>query len=180
MYEINFSTLAILKKDDLQTLLYSLNESGEVPQNLKKGNLRTMQIWAKASNLIDGSNLTEIGKLAITKDPYFEATVTDWLIHFQLSLGGYETFSYFIRDFLHNHSKTSIDEIPENLKKAVRLLIRIYTDPQAISKSKFLIKNGNSFSSGNPDLSNPFTIGYLLAEIWDRDFSSHRCLTRAC
>ena len=47
--------------------------------------LRQAKPWAIAANLINDQGLTAEGKLVTTKDPYLEATVTDWLIHLHLS-----------------------------------------------------------------------------------------------
>ena len=56
----------------------------------------------------------------------------------------------------------------------IRLILQTYSESKAITKCRFLIQNGNRFSTGNSDLSNPYTVGYLLAEIWGRDFGSRR------
>jgi hypothetical protein len=51
-------------------------------------------------------------------------------------------------------------------------MLKTYTENSAIAKNKFLTKTGDQFSTGEPDLSNPYITGYLLAKIWERDFGS--------
>jgi hypothetical protein len=171
-----------LRKDDLR---YILTES--LPSRSKKPNfaaLRTAKQWAVAANLMNDRGLTNEGRLVTTKDPYLEATVTDWLIHFHLSLTEDSLWKYFVHEFLPRHTTFSQDELlnccieifttesPDRLLKKVRLLLKTYTDSQAISKGKFITKEKKSYSAGNPDLSNHYTTGYLLAKIWERDFHS--------
>jgi hypothetical protein len=54
----------------------------------------------------------------------------------------------------------------------VRLLLKTYTDSQAIAKGNFLTQDKKLYSAGHPDLSNYYTTGYLLAKIWEHDFQS--------
>jgi hypothetical protein len=51
-------------------------------------------------------------------------------------------------------------------------ILKTYTDLGAIAKSQFLTHTPKAYSIGNPDLSNPYTTGYLLAKIWQRDFKA--------
>jgi Protein of unknown function (DUF4007) len=171
-----------LRKDDLR---YILTEY--LPPRSNKPNssaLRTAKQWAIAANLISDRGLTNEGRLVSTKDPYLEATVTDWLIHFHLSLGKQSLWKYFVYEFLPHHSTFTQDELlnccteilntesQDRLLKKVRLLLKTYTDSQAISKGKFITKENKLYSVGNPDLSNHYMTGYLLAKIWERDFQS--------
>ena len=122
------------------------------------------------------------GKLVATKDPYLETTVTDWLIHFHLSLGDRSLWHYFVYEFLPKHSLFTQEELldscievfstesPDQLKKSLRLILKTYTEPQAIAKNKFLMQNKKHYSIRDSDLSNPYAVGYLLAKIWERDF----------
>jgi len=195
---------SILNKEELRQLLgsvateNSLITSAELTNRteLKGNKLRSLKYWAERANLVNRNTLTPEGKLVTTKDPYLETAVTDWLIHFHLSLGDiasqksyknladWNIWTYFVYWFLPEHSKFSFDELlntcinifttepQEKLKKAIRLMLRTYSEPLALEKCKFLTQNGKSFSIGVSDLSNPYTIGYLLAEIWERDFGS--------
>jgi Protein of unknown function (DUF4007) len=171
-----------LQKDDLRYLLTEY-----LPPKSNKPNssaLRTAKQWAIAANLINDCGLTNEGRLVSTKDPYLEASVTDWLIHFQLSLGEQSLWKYFVYEFLPHHVTFTQDELlnyctevfntesSDRLLKKVRLLLKTYTDSQAISKGKFITKENKSYSVGNPDLSNHYTIGYLLAKVWERNFQS--------
>jgi hypothetical protein len=52
------------------------------------------------------------------------------------------------------------------------LILKTYTDPHAIAKSKFLSQQQKQYQTGNSDLSNPYTIGYFLAKLWAQQFKS--------
>lgn len=171
---------APLKKDDLRSLLQA-TEAG-LPATSRPA--KAAQRWAKVIYWLDELSLTSEGRLVIERDPYLEATVTDWLIHFHLSSGNWKVWTSFVYDFLPNHTTFASTELinfcaslfpnenPENLKNSIRLILRTYTETSAIAKNKFLVKTGDQFSTGKPDLSNPYTIGYLLAKIWERNFRS--------
>jgi hypothetical protein len=171
-----------LRKDDLRYLLteYLLPRSNKPNSSA----LRTAKQWAIAANLISDRGLTNEGRLVSTKDPYLESTVTDWLIHFNLSLDKQSLWKYFVYEFLPHHATFTQDELlsysteifkaesPDRLLKKVRLLLKTYIDSQAISKGKFITQENKLYLAGNPDLSNHYTTGYLLAKVWERDFQS--------
>jgi hypothetical protein len=105
-----------LRKDDLR---YILTES--LPLRSQKPNsaaLRTAKQWAIAANLMNDRGLTDEGRLVATKDPYLEATVTNWLIHFNLrnpDISNYYTTAYLLakiweRDF-QSASSVLVDRI---------------------------------------------------------------------
>lgn len=97
---------------------------------------RTAQQWAIAASLLDEQGLTPEGQLVATKDPYLEATVTDWLIHFNLSQNDRSLWHYVVYDFLPEHSSFTLDELlngciegfttasPDRSKKHLRLILR--------------------------------------------------------
>jgi len=173
-----------LRKNDLRSLLAHLAQPNAGELSLSGATLRKTQSWAIAANLLGDRGLTDEGKLVATKDPYLETTVTDWLIHFYLSLNERSLWHYFVYEFLPNHSSFTQEELvnscvsvfptesPDKLKKSVRLTLRTYTESEAIAKSKLLIQDKKQYSTGYSDLSNPYTTGYLLAKIWERDFKS--------
>jgi hypothetical protein len=181
-----------LKKADLRLLLLAIAEAplgvsldslaGQT--GLTPAAFRNATQWAQATQLLDERGLTPEGKLVITKDPYLEATVTDWLMHFHLSLGDRSLWRYFVYEFLSEHSSFTQDEFlnhcievftiesPDQLKKSVQLILKTYMEPQAIAKNKFLTQENNRYIVGNPDLSNFYVTGYLLAKSWERHFKS--------
>ncbi|WP_448604350.1 DUF4007 family protein [Thermoleptolyngbya sp.] len=146
--------------------------------------LRQVKQWAIAANLINDQGLTAEGKLVTTKDPYLEATVTDWLIHLHLSLGDRSLWQLFVFEFLPDYSEFTQDELlnyftnvfssesSDSLRKVTQSILKTYIDSEAIAKSQFLTYTQKMYSTGNPDLSNPYTTGYLLAKIWQRDFKA--------
>ena len=137
-----------------------------------------------AAGLLDEQGLTAEGRLVATKDPYLESTVTDWLIHFNLSANEYSIWNHFVYEFLPSHSSFTKAELtssvieaftsesPEKLQENALLLLKSYIEPQSISKHKFLTQERKSYLVGSPDLTNPYTTGYLLAKIWEREFGS--------
>nr|MCU0569979.1 hypothetical protein [Oculatellaceae cyanobacterium Prado106] len=116
-----------------------------------------------------------------------------WLIHGHLSLGDTRfdrgnVWQYFVYEFLPNHSSFSQNDLlnactetfpilsSAALQKLVRLVLNTYIDGQAIAKNRFLILNQKQYSTGQSDLSNPYTVGYLLAKTWERDFQSRQAV----
>ncbi|NJK34779.1 MAG: DUF4007 family protein [Oscillatoriales cyanobacterium SM2_2_1] len=176
MSELDFSTLSLLRKEDLRLLLCSLREDTNQPNNLSARNVRNAKKWARAANLVDTKGLTELGKVVICNDPNLEAVVTDWVIHFQLSLSNHPLYNYFVYDYVKNHYQIKENNLAVSTTKAIRLLTSIYTESEALAKCKFIIKDGKGFSLGTPDLTNSCTIAYLLAEIWMRDYPDNRSL----
>lgn len=175
-----FPPLAPLHKEALRYLL----TSSPTAQPPSAAALRNARKWAIAANLLDDQGLTAEGKLVATKDPYLEATVTDWLIHFHLSSGDRSLWQLFVFEFLPQHSEFTQDELlnyfanvssmesTDALHKVTRSILKTYTDSAAIANSQFLTCGRKAYSIGNPDLSNPYTTGYLLAKIWERDFKA--------
>ena len=176
-----------LNKTHLRSLLGAIAQSPPgtslaAQTGLTTAAFRNATQWARAANLLDDRGLTPEGKLVATKDPYLETTVTDWLIHFHLSLGDRSLWHYFVYEFLSKHSLFTQEELldscievfstesPDQLKKSLRLILKTYTEPQAIAKNKFLMQNKKRYSTGDSDLSNSYAVGYLLAKIWERDF----------
>ncbi len=169
-----------LKKDVLRSLLsHSRSATAPAPSTAE---LRNAQWWAIEADLLNEQGLTPEGALVVDKDPYLETTVTDWLIHFHVSSGDHNLWKYFVFEFLSEHSEFSQAELsesciylfqsesPDILHKNVQLILKTYSDNGAIAKSRFLTPVGENYSIGHPDLSNPYTVGYLLAKVWERDF----------
>jgi hypothetical protein len=171
-----------LRKDNLR---YVLTES--LPHRSHKPSasaIDTAKQWAIVANLMNDRGLTNEGKLVAAKDPYLEANVTNWLIHFQISLMGKSLWKYFVYEFLPQNKTFTQDKLlnccieifstesANQLLKKVRLLLKTYTDSQSIAKSNFLVHEQKLYITGKPDLSNPYTTGYLLAKIWERNFQS--------
>ena len=173
-----------LRKADLQRLLSQMAQNSAAPS----ADLRAARQWAMAASLLDEQGLTAEGRLVATKDPYLEATVTDWLIHFNLSSSEYSIWNHFVYQFLPSHSSFTKAELtssvienftlepPEKLQESVRILLKSYTDSQSISKHKFLTQKNNVYSAGNSDTTNSYTTAYLLAKIWEREFGSRSTL----
>jgi len=173
-----------LNKVDLRSLLADLAQSKTGELLLSDSDRYKTQEWAIVAGLIDQKGLTVEGTIVAKKDPYLETVVTDWLIHFRLSLSDWNLCRYFVYNFLPDHSTFTQDELLnsyittftkkslDQLKTSVRLLLKTYLDPRSIAKHRFLEQKKKVYSTGNSDLSNPYTLGYLLAKIWERDFGS--------
>jgi Protein of unknown function (DUF4007) len=173
-----------LCKNTLRSLLAQSLQPNSQTASLSAQTLRRARQWAIAANLLDENGLTPEGHLVITKDPYLETTVTDWVIHFYLSLDNYSLWHYFIYEFLQEHvsftqeellnscTRRFINESPDKLRKSIRLILKAYIEAEAISKNRFLIQKEKTYSIGDSDLSNPYTVGYFLAKSWDQKYKT--------
>lgn len=179
-----------LKKDDLRLLLVAISKAIPGTNPIKKIDLTPSALdnatqWAKASCLLDEQGLTPEGELMALKDPYLEATVTDWVMHINLGLGDNRSlWSYIVCEFLSVHSQFTLDNLledchsiftkqtSEQLKKNIKLILKTYTEKSGILNINFLEKTKSVYSIGNPQCSNVYTIGYLLAKIWEDSFGS--------
>lgn len=172
-----------LNQDDLRSLLQAM--AANTTPSLSDRALQGAKQWAIAAHWMNQQGLTAEGRLVATKDPYLETTVTAWLLHFHFST---ESESALWRDFvfeflpehktftqneLINHCLESFpDESPVKLKKQINTILKAYTDSGTPAKSKFLTQINKTYSIGNSEISNPYTIGYLLAKVWERDYKA--------
>ena len=153
-----------------------------------------MKSWAIRTGLVSGNYLSPEGKIVLEKDVYLESNITEWLMHFYLSFGdkGLQSppddpaqwggWSYFVYTFLPQHSTFTGDdllhhsvlvfdqEIPKNLLKKFRFVLRAYTESQALASCKFLTLEKDQYLAGYARLPNPYLVGYFLAKLWERDF----------
>lgn len=160
------------------------------------GNEKVLRIksWAIRSGLVKNNRLSPEGEVVWRLDRYLESVVTDWLMHFYLSFGDkglaeppkdpadWGGWSYFIYTFLPEYSTfTSNDllhysalifneETPKNLTKNFKIVLRAYTESQALASCKFITLEEDQFCAGKPRLPNPYLVGYFLAKLWERDF----------
>jgi hypothetical protein len=153
-----------------------------------------MKSWAIRAGLVSGNYLSPEGKIVLEKDVYLESNITEWLMHFYLSFGdkGLQSppddpaqwggWSYFVYTFLPQHSTFTGDdllhhsalvfdqEIPKNLLKKFKFVLRAYTESQALASCKFLTLEEDQYLAGYVRLPNPYLVGYFLAKLWERDF----------
>jgi hypothetical protein len=174
-------------KDTLENLMVRTSLG-----NAKVGRIKS---WAIRAGLIENNELNQEGKIVWKLDPYLESITTDWLMHFSLSFGGqrlqkihdnpadWGAWTYFIYTFLSEHKTFTFEEFLEYsdtvfeqekqiISQRIRYILKAYTEPQALAGCKFLTQDENTYQSGNPRLPNPYLVGYFLAKLWERDFSS--------
>lgn len=163
------------------------------------GNEKVLRIksWAVRSGLVLKNFLSPEGQIIMRYDPYLDSPITDWVMHLHLcchkNVEGSKTlyppptqasdwggWSYFVFDFLSNHDSFKLENLIDEsskifketkrlLSKNFRILIRAYVEE--ISGCGFLRSIGNDeYECGRPDLSNPYTLMYILAKVWERDF----------
>jgi Protein of unknown function (DUF4007) len=209
--QLSFSGTFALKKEDLCKILRAaaeeqgLNDSDKglsKEDNDKELSRRTglgipklrIRGWATRSGLVSGNFLSPEGKLILGKDPYLESPITNWFMHFYLSLGdkGLQTptetpadwggWPYFVYTFLPSYRTFTSDDLvhtsalvfeqetTKSLTKNFKFALRAYTEEQALANCKFLIQEGDQYIAGHPHLPNPYLVGYLLAKLWERDF----------
>lgn len=209
--QLSFSGTFALKKEDLLKILRAAAEEQGLKSSTKElskeesdkelsertglgiPKLR-MKVWASRAGLVADDFLTPEGELVLEKDPYLESPITNWLMHFYLSLGdkGLKTppaapadwggWTYFIYTFLPNYRAFTSDDLvhtsalvfeqetPKNLTKNFKFVLRAYTEEQALANCKFLIQENNQYVAGQAELPNPYLVGYFLAKLWERDF----------
>jgi len=163
-----------------------------------------IKAWSIRSGLVDRitGKLTPQGAIVRKHDPYLQSPITDWLMHFYLSFGDHGLaappsdaaewggWTWFIYTFLPTHpsfSRSTLDnaanQIYETEKKKAKSIsddllkvLKAYTDKKdALSQINFLQSpEKDRYTAGAPKLANVYLIGYLLAKIWERDFSSRQ------
>jgi Protein of unknown function (DUF4007) len=203
--QLSFHTTFALKKEDLGKILQVAAEEqgleGSLDVLMEKtglGNKKVgpMRSWAMRTGLVSNNSLTPEGKVVLKKDPYLKSPITDWLMHFYLSLGDkglqappsvpadWGGWTYFVYTFLpqnrvftHNelvsHGTFAFEqETSQKLTKNFKILLRAYTEDHALAACKFLTLEGEQYTSNdnNQCLPNPFAVGYLLSKLWERDF----------
>lgn len=207
--QLSFHTTFALKKEDLLKILQVAVEKQGLDDSLANLITRTglgnkkvqgMKSWAMRTGLVRENHLSPEGAIALAKDPYLESRVTDWLMHFYLSLGNrgiqrppenpadWGGWAYFVYTFLPEHRTFTIDELVQHsctifqqethktIYENFRFVLRAYTEQQAIAGCQFIEKlDKERFKVRKLDLANPaipYIIGYFLAKIWQRDFDS--------
>lgn len=157
--------------------------------------VRPMISWVTRGGLIKDKDLSPEGKIILKLDPHLESLTTDWFMHFYLSFGsnGLKTppddptewggWTYFVYSFLPEHKAFTLNELqhnsilifqeekPQSLVKNFRIVLRAYTESQALAACKFLTVEDNQYQAGNSRLPNSYLVGYFLAKLWERDFS---------
>jgi len=92
-----------------------------------------------------------------------------WLVLLRLYLPA--SAQHFTGDDLLHHSALVFDqEIPKNLLKKFKFVLRAYTESQALASCKFLTLEEDQYLAGYVRLPNPYLVGYFLAKLWERDF----------
>lgn len=185
-----------LNKEDLRLCLSTWVEQPHISLaatakhlGLSPQRVSNAQQWAILGNFLNSQGLTSIGKLALEKDPYLEATVTDWIMHLYCSLHNlgspnnhddWGVWAYIIYDFLKTNPKfdrptltqSLSDKFPDHkVSEITNNFLKIYLQKEALANCSFLTKDENLYSTGSANLKNAYTVGYLLSIIWQRDFS---------
>jgi len=164
---------------------------------LSQQRVSNAQQWASLGGLLNAQGLTDIGKIALEKDPYLEATVTDWILHFYFSFNGHglqpqpENFadwgiwSYLIYDFLKSNSTFTREALQKSIsqnfpkfraEEIANTFLKTYSQKEAVSKCCFLTQNEDNYVTGDGNLRNTYIVGYLLATVWQRDFGSQESI----
>lgn len=195
-----------MKKDDLKRVLAVAQEEDGLNAPLEAlmsktglGNKKVgpVKSWAGRSGLIADGRLTPEGQIVTKYDPSLTSPVTDWLMHFYLSLSGkglspvptraadWGGWTYFVYDFVPGRSAFSLgdlifygkeefaDERESGLNSNFKILLRAYTDRGALSQIEFIKDdNADGFRCNAAKLPNAYAIGFILARIWERDFGA--------
>jgi len=161
------------------------------------GNEKVLRVksWAIRSGLVQDNKLSLEGTLILEKDPYLKSPLTDWFMHFYLSLGDnglaqpptdpaeWGGWTWFVYSFLPEHfsfttenlvyeaSQVFENETASGIEKNFRYVLRAHTEAEALESCQFLQKlSDNKYIAGEAQLPNPYMVGYFLAKLWERDF----------
>lgn len=211
MPEFNLSyhgTFALKKEDILRMLKVAEEEQGadDTKQNLMSrtglGNEKVLRIktWSIRSGLVDRitGKLTPQGAIVLAQDPYLQSPITDWLMHFYLSLSDnglaapptdpaeWGGWTWFVYTFLPTHpsfSRITLDNAANQIyetenKKAKSIsadllkVLKAYTDKKdALSQINFLKSSAkDQYIAGEAILPSDELIAYFLAMLCERDF----------
>lgn len=92
-------------------------------------------------------------------------------------------WSYFIFQFLPQQPTFTLDtlidrsaivfpqEASKSLHKNFRIVLRTYTEPEALANGKILVFKGDQYVASQFPLTNPYMVAYFLAKLWERDFA---------
>lgn len=202
--QLSFHTTFALKKNELRRILTIAQEEGGLNAPLEElmsqtgfGNKKVgpVKSWAVRSGLIADERLTPEGRIVMEYDPSLTNLVTDWLMHFYLSLSGkglsraparaadWGGWTYFVYDFIPGRSAFNLSDLifyskqefaeekEDGLSKNFKILLRAYTEREALSQIEFITGDeANGFHCNTARLPNVYAIGFILARIWERDF----------
>lgn len=201
--QLSFHTSFALKKEDLCKILNLAGSNEGLGQDLESlmaktglGNKKVgpMKSWAIRSGLVTNNKLSPEAEIILAQDPYLDSPITDWFMHFYLSLGDkglahppanpaeWGGWTWFVYSFLPNHIKFTQDELigyastvfPEEttkkLTKNLKILLRAYTETYALSGCRYLYTEEDHYISGQGWQPNEYLTGYFLAKIWERDY----------
>jgi hypothetical protein len=145
--QLGFHASFALKKEDLIRILEAATEEQGLNDSLENLIARTtlgnkkvgpMRSWAIRAGLVSGDRLSPEGAIVYQIDPSLQSSITDWLMHFYLSLGTQGTkddrkskytgigtqlapppthpadwggWTYFVHTFLPDHPTFTLDEL---------------------------------------------------------------------
>ena len=200
--QLHFNGNFPLKKEEIRSIVQAADDEKGLNDSLQGlmdrtslGNAKVGRIksWASRAGLISNNHLSAEGEAIWRLDPYLESSITDWLIHFYLSLGDkrlqplperpadWGGWSYFVYSFVPHNSKFTFDELlyycnsvfeeeSQVIATRIKFILRAYTEPNALASCRFIRIKGKEITAGNASLPNPYLIGYFLAKLWHRDF----------
>lgn len=207
--QLHFNGNFPFKKEEISRILQAATEDKGLDDDLQGlmdrtslGNAKVGRIksWAIRAGLIKDNRPSPEGEIVWRLDPYLESNITDWLMHFYLSLGDkgpgqppdipadWGGWSYFVYTFLPEHSTFTSDELlyfcalafeeeSKTIATRMKFVLRAYTESQALASCKFLTLEENRYFTGNASMPNPYLIGYFLAKLWERDRNTTSVLT---
>lgn len=204
--QLSFHTTFALKKDDLKRVIAVAREDEGLNTPLEVlmsktglGNKKVgpVKSWAARSGLIADGRLTPEGLIVTEHDSSLTSPVTDWLMHFYLSLSGkglspaparaadWGGWTYFVYDFAPGRSAFNLgdlifygkeefaEEKESSLNSNFKILLRAYTEREALSQIEFIKGNeADGFRCNAARMPNAYAVGFILARIWERDFGA--------
>jgi len=166
----------------------------DIKENVKLGNnyIKAMPRYARASGLLDfpGFKVTKFGQTVSDKDPNLVNMSTLWLMHYHLSAPhgpGPLYWNYVVSNLLRigdrldsdtlgkeiarqNINNTGIELQGRTTKDSARVLLKTYSENDALGALGIAVELDGSYLIGEPDPPSEWVIGYALADYWEGVF----------
>jgi hypothetical protein len=203
--QLGFHTTFAFRKGEVARLAAIANRPTGLPQSneglMAETGFGTKKVgpiksWATRAGLIEGTLLTQEGRVICHADPLLKSATTEWFMHFNLSFGtkGFSAppphtsdwggWPYFVFEYLPDHPEFTVDSLirsaetvfedpPKLLKANFPYLLRAYTHADGLRACGYLGTTADGgFRAGRNAAPPTALIGYLLTKLWARDFGS--------
>jgi hypothetical protein len=123
-------------------------------------------------------NLTDVGKIVVSNDPWLKKITTLWVMHYHLTKEGSEAgaWTFFVHSFLPHNTEfdqallknelvTQFNVRPRSV--AAGAILKSYTDGDGLGSIRLVCETRRKYTRTQPYIPNVYTVAYLLAELWE-------------